>query len=127
MQRLFSMFPTGLPGIGLLCLRLAAIGPVYLMFESMPSRSAVLMWGSATLAFSLGVGVATPVVASLCCIAELRLLMQTDGMAFVCAGVSALVSFALTLLGPGAYSIDARLFGRRSVVFKTIDERDDAA
>jgi uncharacterized membrane protein YphA (DoxX/SURF4 family) len=33
----------------------------------------------------------------------------------------AIVAIAIVLLGPGAYSIDARLFGRREIVFSTRD------
>lgn len=122
MQRLFSMFPAGFPGFGLLCLRLTAIVPI---LQSAPSRSPALLWGTSILAFSMGVGFATPISAALCCVTGIYLLMIDSGSALVCAGASAVISFALILLGPGAYSVDARLFGRKSVVFKTPDEPRD--
>ena len=121
MQRLFSMFPAGLPGLALLCLRLAATVPI---LQSAPSQSSTLMWLSAILAFSTSVGFLTPVSAVLCCAAEAYLFIHDNGAAVICAGASTVISFALLLLGPGAYSVDARLFGRKSVIFKTPDEPD---
>jgi hypothetical protein len=42
-----------------------------------------------------------------------------------CIALAALLSASLALLGPGAYSVDARLFGRRVVVFLDSQDRED--
>ena len=44
------------------------------------------------------------------------MLLDMKGLAFVPLTSSILVAAALGLLGPGAYSLDARMFGRRLVV-----------
>ena len=44
------------------------------------------------------------------------------GTAWNCAGISIPVALVLALLGPGGYSVDARLFGRRSVVINDPSE-----
>ena len=125
MQRLFSMFPTGLPGVGLLCLRFAVIAPLFLVVQANPERLPGAMWASAILAFSLAIGFATPICAALCCIVEIGSLLGAGSVAQICSGACALIALALVLLGPGAYSVDARLFGRRSVVFEFRDDVTD--
>lgn len=70
------------------------------------------------LATMLCLGFLTPYCAALGCILQL-------GVFFLAAGdhhrfhlaISILNSGVLALLGPGAYSIDARIFGRRLVYF----------
>ena len=118
MQRLFSMFPSGRAGIALLCLRLSVIATLLLGTLSSISASQSLTWAIAILSLSLFFGFATPISASICCVAEIYLLFATASAMALCVVMSALVALALALLGPGAYSIDARLFGRKTVVFK---------
>jgi uncharacterized membrane protein YphA (DoxX/SURF4 family) len=43
--------------------------------------------------------------------------MHDRGCTAVCLGV---VSISLILLGPGAFSLDARLFGRREIIIPEI-------
>ena len=111
-QRLFSSFPTGRAGIGLLLLRLAASG-----FLIMQSRSSfegtwpAISIGSAAVvsAVLLTAGFLTPIAGVLGVVAALL----GDGPVWARLAV---IAAALVLLGPGAYSIDARLFGRREIV-----------
>ena len=75
----------------------------------------------ATMATALGVGLMTPIVAILCAFVEgaaWHYLGGAIGAVHVCA---LLVAVAIAMLGPGAYSVDARLFGRRKVVFSRRD------
>ncbi|WP_445143410.1 hypothetical protein [Dyella sp. Tek66A03] len=116
MQRLFSMFPVGLPGVGLLCLRLTAALSLCLATQSTRIRFPALAWLLEILCFLLIIGLATPVLASCCVVAGAYALISTDGAAWRCAGIAIPVAIALALLGPGGYSVDARMFGRRSVV-----------
>ena len=116
MQRLFSIFPSGWPGVALLLLRgsvaLAVLVPAYSQRQALPSLALLAL---ILLSAILCAGFLTPVVAVLAAavhlVAALSLGMGHEG-ATVVAIVDAL---ALALLGPGAYSIDARRFGRRLV------------
>ena len=71
----------------------------------------------AVLSLLLCIGVLTPIVSVLACLFELAsffLFAHTDGRYIVLTSVNAA---AIALLGPGAYSLDARLFGRRVITF----------
>lgn len=111
-QRLFSSFPTGRPGIGLLLLRLTA--SVFLVLQSRNSFDG--RWPSGFIgvmaivtAVLLTTGFLTPIAGIL---GGLTVLLA-GGPAYECLLALAVVVF---LLGPGAYSVDARLFGRLEIV-----------
>jgi len=125
MQRLFSAFPDGPPGAGLLLLRaLAAIAVVrtalYLTGEGSPTLE---MWLVAGVAIVSGVcvliGFMTPpasvLMGAMVAIAWSRAPLSSVPHGF---GVPLLlgVATAIALTGPGAFSVDARLFGRREIV-----------
>ena len=111
-QRLFSAFPTGQAGIGLLLLRL--MSSVFLIMQSRHAFDGT--WPAISLgavaivsAVLLTAGFLTPIAGVLAMAAALL----GDAPAW---GGLAVVAAALALLGPGAYSVDARLFGRREIV-----------
>ena len=118
-QRLYSMFPTGRPGIALLLVRIA-LG-IMLMDGVTPGLvqmgSFWLLVAPAVLAFAACLGVLTPVVAVLCIGLEVSTLIAASGNLEAVHVCAMLDSVAIGLLGPGAYSVDARLFGRRQIVF----------
>jgi putative oxidoreductase len=117
MQRLFSIFPNGWPGGGLLILRLAASG----VFFTQGAAGLVpgALWESnapATLGIAAGllmlIGLWTPVVCLLATVAESWLVLG-GGIAPQLAILLLSISVAVAMLGPGSWSIDAVLFGRR--------------
>ncbi|MES9028127.1 hypothetical protein AAHH21_18735 [Stenotrophomonas sp. BSUC-16] len=100
MQRLFVMFPDRGPGIGLLWLRLCLSAALLMPGMQASGWSALCLLA----VLMLVLGALTPLAA----------LMAAVGMfAQQAPWPQAALPLALLLLGPGAYSLDARLFGRR--------------
>jgi hypothetical protein len=112
------MFPTGAAGVALVLLRVSVAATLFI--DILPQGNpAAHIWESAGLGL-LGVaiclGLFTPVSSIACCLIETALLLDTRELAFIPLVSSILVAASLGLLGPGAYSLDARMFGRRLVV-----------
>lgn len=116
MQGFFSMFPSGRAGIALLFLR-TSVAAAFLLGALLGSYSLPVTVVSAGVALSLFAGFATPICATLCTLAGAVFAFKTTGATTICAALVALTSLALALIGPGAYSLDARVFGRRRIVF----------
>jgi uncharacterized membrane protein YphA (DoxX/SURF4 family) len=128
LQRLFSTFPARWPGVGLLVLRtavgLTAVveGGAYVGTDAAPAGALAGLLLAASGA-SLLAGFLTPVAAAVVgsCLTGLGLSSlpvptrhvfdDSLAIAFV-----VIVALALVLLGPGAYSLDSYLFGRREIV-----------
>ena len=126
MQRLFSMFPTGSPGIALLLLR----GPLsaHLVRRVIEMHANIdTAWVQvllATTAIALCIGLFTPVSAVLCALIEMVIWYFSSGAVAALHICAIPVAIALAMLGPGAYSLDARLFGRRQVIFPATRPND---
>jgi uncharacterized membrane protein YphA (DoxX/SURF4 family) len=132
LQKFFSSFPTGWAGIGLLLLRLVAgFGATAHGFSALTAASGSLLasWTVGLLAIAAGValfiGFLTPLAGAAMTIGYFVLgaseLLSTEPGRYgdvLSAFELAAVSMALVLLGPGAISLDARLFGRRVIVIQ---------
>lgn len=119
MQRLFSTFASGWPGIGLLLQRiltsilLIRFGILELTGTSF-SPSMIPRTVGACAGILLLVGLWTPLVGTLIAGVELYLAMTNASNPWVSI-VLATFGGTLAMIGPGAWSIDARLFGRKHI------------
>ena len=122
LQRLYSTFPNGWPGIGLLLLRLCAgIALIYFGITSLSSGTGEPIALTRNLiAVAAGIfllaGLWTPIAGALAAVDEAWIAfslysLRGDGKwdhIFL-----AVMAASVAMLGPGAWSIDARLFGRK--------------
>jgi putative oxidoreductase len=118
LQRLFSTFPEGWPGAGLAFLRAITAIPVLQHGTAglwpAPQPLVIAQMVAAGAAALLLVGLWTPVVGVLMAVAELCLAFSHPADSWMHVLVGAL-GVALAMLGPGAWSMDARLFGRKRI------------
>ena len=127
MQRYFSTFPGSWPGVGLLLLRIvvggaATIqGAVHLTHMNEPNALMGIAGALAVVSgLALVAGFLTPVSGAVAGLTIMCIATWTppdtsvliDRLAALIVVVDAA---ALALLGPGALSMDARLFGRREI------------
>lgn len=115
------MFPQGGPGIGLLLLRIAAAGMFALnLMHRFNFSSTALQWFVVSMivliSFSLLLGFLTPILTIIACVTGLANLLLTDQPVNVAYILAILLPAALFFLGPGAFSVDARLYGLRVTV-----------
>ena len=122
MQRLFATFPDGWPGLGLLLLRLGlGLRVVYIAAVGLSEKSAqpttlIPNLVAATAGLILVAGLWTPIVGTILALDEvwIALSLSWSQQADIVAPIFLAVPGAsLAMLGPGAWSIDARLFGRK--------------
>jgi putative oxidoreductase len=118
-QRLFSMFPNGWPGRGLLLLRI--VSGILLINDGITELLGGPQWlgimrpfleTAAGLLFLLGLW--TPVTGVLVVVVEFWPMLSRTGDLRNCV-VLATFGAALAMLGPGVRSIDAHLFGRKRI------------
>ena len=119
MQRLFSTFANGWPGVGLLLQRaltailLVHFGIIELGDKSF-SPSMIPQMIAACAGILLLVGLWTPVAGTLIAIVELLIASSYVGDPWIPIMLATLGGTA-AMIGPGAWSIDARLFGRKHI------------
>ena len=119
MQRLYSTFPNSWPGLGLLILRFATglslaavahvagdlVDTVSLLARCAVDSVAVLIW----------IGLWTPLAAVAG--TAIQIIAIAFGHQFNSSlVVLAAVGLSLAMLGPGAWSFDARLYGRKRIL-----------
>ena len=120
MRRLYSTFAGGWPGAGLLLMRVV-VGSVLIVRAGLRLGSdlspmsvtipAVLLMGTGIL---LIVGLWTPIVGTSIALIEFWKILTVAGDKWVwlLLGTAAV---ALAMLGPGLWSVDARLFGWKRI------------
>jgi putative oxidoreductase len=113
------MFPNGLPGAGLLLLRLVCgvviiAGGVTTIIEEPYKQIFFLQLIALAAALLLVVGLWTPVAGLFILLLELCMaLLGTNGVEN--SVLLAVFGAALAALGPGCHSVDARLYGRKRI------------
>jgi uncharacterized membrane protein YphA (DoxX/SURF4 family) len=119
LRRLFSTFATGSPGAGLLVMRLVA--GVVLVVRAIATPSGELALGPAPLLIvQIGLGLLlvaglwTPIAGTVVAVLALGRFFLHVGDPWIQV-LLATLGMALALLGPGAWSIDAYLFGWKRV------------
>ena len=118
-QRLFSTFADGWPGLGLLLQRLLFGGAlvycgVSSLTEALHFEHAVPQMFGAAAGVLILVGLWTPVAGTLAAAVELWIAFsQPNNMPI--AVILAVLGTSLAMIGPGAWSADARLFGRKQL------------
>ena len=112
------MFPGGLAGGALLLLRLCAASILLgAIFEAgTPAAAPVKVLFLLLISVMLLSGFLTPVACVLSLALQATTIWALHGPAFMDAELHMVMTISLLLLGPGAYSIDARLFGRRLIL-----------
>ena len=112
------MFPASSAGAGLFILRLSAVGSI------LGCAYAQSCFGSAgwaevaigALVSLIGIGFLTPVACGAGVLLEFFYLLHSHGVNEWYVALALMTTLSLALLGPGAFSLDARFFGRRRVI-----------
>ena len=130
LQKLFSTYPGGWPGLGLLLLRIAVALATVLQFGlyfSSPTDSTIWTWAIGLMGMAVGtallIGFLTPLAGIVLMLGRIGIALSwlpapsQNGFASGPASFELLVMvIAIVLVGPGAISLDARLFGRREII-----------
>ena len=123
LHKFFFRFPGGIPGCGLLLLRLTLGIALLIQGASAAHVNSLPVLFINSLAIVAGilliVGFLTPLAALLVLAADIFLFLSPPPGFVVDLPILAYlisISAAVVLLGPGAFSLDARLFARREIV-----------
>ena len=120
MQRLFSTFADGWPGGGILILRVAAGGAlidrgIAAVRAGAPADFVALQVAGALAGLLLVGGLWTPIVGVLAGLLEGSIAFMASGTQPL-AIMLATLGISIAMIGPGAWSIDARLYGRKQLL-----------
>jgi len=118
MKRTFLVFPDGWPGVALVVLRISLVFFLISIPAGRIEASSLPAISLYALALALGVGLRTRALASVVFVVALGLAASTGKLPPLACLAHALDAVVLAMTGPGAYSIDARLFGRQTVHLK---------
>jgi hypothetical protein len=113
------MFPAGLPGTALLLLRISIGGLLSVTALSNEAAGKFASWKALFLCVTcvlLLLGALTPLASASSIAIEATYWSGTESLESLRLALIMLVSLTIFILGPGAYSIDSRHFGRRLIL-----------
>jgi|SRR5580658_3995611 putative oxidoreductase len=120
LQRLFSTFPNSSPGVGLLLLRLCLGIPLIYFGSGVLSGKPSITFAQDLIAAAGGIfllpGLWTPAMGALIALDEVWIALSRYSSQPEKTWIHiylAILAISVAMLGPGAWSIDARLFGRK--------------
>jgi putative oxidoreductase len=121
-RRLFSTFAPGWPGVGLLILRLVVCSSIVArglagLRAAQAVQPAILELAAILVSAFLAVGLWTPICGCLVAAFALCDLITKLGDHWNSILLAAM-GVALAMIGPGVWSLDARLFGWRRIVIR---------
>lgn len=120
MRSRIALFPGGGVGAGLLTLRVSVAASTLILTSSINQSSYIAQFIGVLCAIGLSAGLQTRIIAALSVLASLYGLLSPAAPDI--EAVHALSAAALVMTGPGAFSADARLFGRRTVALPDPDD-----
>ena len=130
MQRLFSSFADGWPGAGLLLLRLLTGGG--LLYSGITSILSVHYFPfavsliAAATGLLLALGLYTPFAGVVAALLDGWIAFSHPSNLVTPIGLTVL-GLSLAMIGPGAWSIDAQLFGRKQIDPSSFETDSDRA
>jgi hypothetical protein len=116
------MFPAGTAGIALLIMRLASGSALLelLWRHSLSPLASSLLFILPGIAMFFGF--LTPYASAAICLIELTSTVGPEAQLQFFIVISIANTLALGILGPGAYSLDSRIFGRRIIRISSRDK-----
>ena len=119
MRRLYSTFAGGWPGIGLVLMRLVTAIALLTGARAVLTNDAISLHEFMTVflvsaAILLSLGLCTPIVGTLLALVEASTIAVRPSE-WLLHVLVATFGAALAMLGPGLWSIDARLFGWKRI------------
>lgn len=110
----FLLFPAGAPGIGLLLLRTSILLFLFSFSGDLATTSAPALAVDLLALFIVG-GFCTRAAACISAGIALFALLGASAPASLSLLAHAIDAVIIALVGPGAFAIDARIFGRRTI------------
>ncbi len=131
MQRWYRTFPQGLPGVGLLVLRIAIgaklVSEAYSCIQGQHGLSPgiwLLSWLALGIGASFVLGFLTRLMAGVSALAGAAIYVWHPAWASFFLSLTSFEAIGMALaiapLGPGAISLDAYFFGRRKIVIPLV-------
>ena len=113
------MFPQGGPGAALLLLRISVVAFLLIIAAKYTgSFYGLVLAGVLLISLSLVIGFLTPFLCVIVAASVIgNMIVNPHSSSLLCV-IAIANAAALGLLGPGAYSLDSKLFGRRVTVFR---------
>ena len=111
------MFPQGGPGVALFLLRISVVAFLIVLAANYAgSYHRLVLFAVFLISASLLIGFLTPFLCVIACALVIGNMIVHPQASSVLGVIAIANVAALGLLGPGAYSLDARLFGRSVTV-----------